>query len=82
MTDLPAATITNTAGAVTGSVVQAGTIRQVSITGTVSLSLGHLERAAAHWRAALAIFEQYGDHRVPDLRERIRRLETGKAGSS
>lgn len=50
--------------------------------GAVSLSLGHLEQAAAHWHAALAIFEQYGDHRVADLRERMRRLETGKAGSS
>jgi tetratricopeptide (TPR) repeat protein len=50
--------------------------------GAVSLSLGHLERAATHWRAALAIFEQYGDHRVADLRERMRDLKTGKAGSS
>jgi len=38
----------------------------------------------AHWRAALAIFEEYGDHRAADLRERMQGLEareTGKAGS-
>ena len=50
--------------------------------GAVSLSLGHPDRAAAHWRAALAIFEEYGDHRTGDLRERLQGLETGKAGSS
>ncbi|MDT7786353.1 MAG: hypothetical protein QOF58_4772, partial [Pseudonocardiales bacterium] len=49
--------------------------------GSVSLSLGHVERAAAHWRAALAIFEEYGDHRTTDLRDRVRSLEKGKAGS-
>jgi tetratricopeptide (TPR) repeat protein len=50
--------------------------------GAVSLSLGQAQQAAAHWRAALAIFEEYGDHRAADLRERVRSLGTEKAGSS
>lgn len=49
--------------------------------GAVSLSLGQTEQAVVHWRAALAIFDDYGDHRAADLRERMRALETGKAGS-
>ncbi len=50
--------------------------------GAVSLGLGHLEQAMWYWRAALAIFEEYGDHRMAYLRERLQSLETGKAGSS
>ncbi|MEV6242884.1 tetratricopeptide repeat protein [Lentzea sp. NPDC051838] len=41
---------------------------------------GDRPRALACWREALAIFEERGDHRAPDLRERLAAEVSGSAG--